>query len=156
MIARDAYNPDDQPLEELCIGRALRETIISHLASELPNEGCGLLAVAPDQGDRAVHYFPGSNIDASPTRFTMDGKEVIDALREMERQGWRLGAIVHSHPRNPAAPSRTDLNEALYPAALMVICSFEGAEPALRAWAIAGRYDEPATVIGERPIVELS
>lgn len=154
MVARDAYNPEDAPLEVLYLDSALRRTIIDHLAGILPNEGCGLLAIAPEGDDRAVHYFPGSNIDASPTRFTMDGKEVIDALREMERHGWRLGAIVHSHPRNAATPSVTDLNEALYPAALMVICSFAGADPELRAWAISGRYDEPATVLGERPIVE--
>ena len=155
MTARDAYNPEDAPLEVLRLDGSLRQTIIDHLTSVLPNEGCGLLAIAPDEDGRAVQYFPGSNIDASPTRFTMDGKEVIDAMREMERNGWQLGAIVHSHPRNPATPSRTDLNEALYPAALMVICSFAGHEPELRAWAIAGRYDEPATVLGERPILDL-
>jgi proteasome lid subunit RPN8/RPN11 len=155
MIARDAYNPDDAPLDELRLGAELRRRIVDHLAAALPNEGCGLLAVSPDDGDQAIHFFPGSNVDASPTRFTMDGKEVIDAFHEMERRGWRLGAIVHSHPRNAATPSATDLNEALYPAALMVICSFAGDEPELRAWAIAGSYDQPARVVGERPIVPL-
>lgn len=153
MVAREAYNPADRPLDELILGDRLRDEIITHLQSALPNEGCGLLAVAPDRSNRAVHFYPGSNADASPTRFTMDGKEVIDALRDMETRGWRLGAIVHSHPRNPATPSRTDLIEALYPAALMVICSFMDEAPDLRAWAIAGQCGEPAAVLGERPIV---
>jgi len=153
MVAREAYNPEDQPLDELILADRLRDEVIAHLRAALPNEGCGLLAVAADRSNRAVHFYPGSNADASPTRFTMDGKEVIDALRDMEARGWRLGAIVHSHPRNPATPSRTDLIEALYPAGLMVICSFMEDAPDLRAWAIAGRYGEPAVVMGQRPIV---
>ena len=76
----------------------------------------------------------------------------IDALKTMEREGWRLGAIAHSHPRHPATPSATDRVEALYPAALMMICSFEADEPELRAWALQGQCEAPAIVLGERPI----
>ena len=154
MTAREAYNPADDPLDKLVLDPALRAEIITHLRSALPNEGCGLIAVASNQSNRAVQFYPGTNVDASPTRFTMDGKQVIDALRDMEKRGWRLGAIAHSHPLSPATPSRTDLSEALYPAALMVICSFMTETPELRAWAISGRYDEPATVLAERPIVK--
>ena len=152
MIHREPYNPADPPLDRLTLSAELRDQIVAHLRNALPYEGCGLVAVDPQDGNRAVHFFPGSNSDESPTRFTMDGKEVIDALKTMEREGWRLGAIAHSHPRHPATPSATDRVEALYPAALMMICSFEAEEPELRAWALQGQCEAPAIVLGERPI----
>ncbi len=154
MVNRESYNPAEAPLERLVLSRALRAEILAHLRGALPNEGCGLLAVEAGTSGVAMLYHPGNNVDASPTRFTMDGKEVIDALRAMETAGHRLGAIVHSHPRSPAEPSQTDLIEALYPAALMVICSFLEPAGELRAWALEGRCGEPALVRGERTIVD--
>jgi len=150
VIARDAYNPADAPLTELVLPDALRAGIIAHLRDALPNEGCGLLAVNPE--NVAVKFYPGDNLDASPLRFTMDPAMVIAAFKDMEAAGWRLGAIVHSHPRTPATPSITDLREAHYPAALMLIGSFETGEPELRAWAITTGPGGRREVIGERPI----
>lgn len=150
MIARDAYNPANAPLTELVLPDPLREEIITHLRAALPNEGCGLLAVSPERV--AVRFYPGDNLDASPKRFTMDPAVVIAAFKDMEAAGWRLGAIVHSHPRTPASPSATDLREAHYPAALMLIGSFESGEPELRAWAVTTRPDGAREVLGERPI----
>jgi proteasome lid subunit RPN8/RPN11 len=45
----------------------------------------------------------------------------------MERRGWRLGAIFHSHPASAAWPSAEDLRQARYPSALTLIVSL--AEP---------------------------
>jgi proteasome lid subunit RPN8/RPN11 len=55
-------------------------------------------------------------------------------MDEIEASGWHLGGIVHSHPRTPARPSATDLREAYYPHALLVIASFAASEPELRSW----------------------
>jgi proteasome lid subunit RPN8/RPN11 len=112
-----------------------------------------LLAVDGDQSAEAVYYYPGENLDESPNRYTMNPTAVIAAFRHMEARNWRLGAIVHSHPRTAATPSMTDLREAHYPSALMVICSFAASEPELRAWAIAPREFGYARVLGERPVV---
>jgi proteasome lid subunit RPN8/RPN11 len=115
--------------------------VVAHLRAALPNEGCGLLAVAADEPTRVVAFFPGDNIDASPTRYTMSPATVLAAFREMDERGWRLGAIVHAHPVTPATPSPTDLREAFYPSALMVIVSFAGETPVARAWAITAAAD---------------
>ena len=116
----------------------LRDDIEAHLRRALPHEGVGLLAVNDiRQGRRemdAVRFFPGTNADASASRFTMEPSEVIAALREMDDRGWRLGAIVHSHPHGPAFPSPTDLREARYPEALMVIVSLASPIPEIGAW----------------------
>jgi proteasome lid subunit RPN8/RPN11 len=150
VIARAAYDPANAPLSELVLSETLRDEIIAHLRVALPNEGCGLLAVSGE--GEAVRFYPGENLDASPKRFTMDPVVVIAAFKDMEAQGWRLGAIAHSHPRTPATPSVTDLREAHYPSALMLICSFASDEPELRAWAVAAQPGGGRDVIGERPI----
>ncbi|MCA9859410.1 MAG: M67 family metallopeptidase [Thermomicrobiales bacterium] len=115
----------------------LREQIIDHLRAGLPNEGCGLLAgVVEGDRERAVHFFAGTNIDRSPVRYTMDPGEVIDAMKRMRDEDWRLAAIVHSHPRTRPTPSRTDLAEAYYPDARLLIVSFADSQPEIRCWSI--------------------
>lgn len=113
----------------------LRDRLLVHLIGAAPNEGVGLLAVTGQNGIvEATAWFPGQNVDTSPVRFTMHPGEVLAALETIEREGWRLGAIVHSHLRGPATPSRTDLEESRYPDALMVIASLAQLPPDLRAW----------------------
>jgi len=123
-------------VDRLYVPRSIRDEIMIHLLEAAPNEGVGLLAVGEpfrDDDDlsaiEAVRFFPGTNIDRSPARYTMAPDEVVHALREMRNNGLRLGGIVHSHLRGPATPSATDIREANYPDALMMIVSF-AAQPA--------------------------
>lgn len=150
-MANDA-SPETEPaaaaIERLVLPAAIREEILIHLLEATPNEGVGLLAVtAPERVDgrgllaRATHFFPGTNIDASPSRFTMDPAEVVAAFREMHEAGWQLGAIVHSHIAGPPRPSTTDLREAHYPDALMLIVSFADQPAQMRAWRVAREDD---------------
>jgi proteasome lid subunit RPN8/RPN11 len=131
-------------VDQLRLPASIREQILVHLLDATPNEGVGLLAVRPpiiiDDGvlvAEAIRFYPGTNIDASPSRFTMEPAEVLAALQEMRAEGWQLGAIVHSHVRGPATPSTTDLREAHYPEALLLIASFAGQPAHLRAWRVA-------------------
>lgn len=129
-MADDALMPGG-----LTIDGATWEEILAHLQGSLPNEGVGLLATAAEgETQRAMRFFPGANVDASPSRFTMDPREVIEAFRQMRESGWTFGAIVHSHPATEPAPSPTDAREAYYPDALLLIVSFAGPQPAARAW----------------------
>jgi proteasome lid subunit RPN8/RPN11 len=153
VLARTAFDPSHEPLAALELKSELRAQIVDYLRKALPNEGCGLLAVDDSRDGEAVYYYPGENLDESPNRYTMNPTAVIAAFRHMEARNWRLGAIVHSHPRTAATPSMTDLREAHYPSALMVICSFAESEPELRAWAIASSGHGYARVLGERPVV---
>lgn len=115
------------------------DRIVRHLRQALPNEGVGLIGSdRVEQDGRVVaqtrRFYPGSNVLASRTRYEMDGLELIDALRDIDRHGWTLGAIAHSHPIGPATPSATDIAEFLYPEALLVIASFASLEVDIRAW----------------------
>jgi [CysO sulfur-carrier protein]-S-L-cysteine hydrolase len=140
---------------------AIRTEILRHLQAAAPLEGVGLLAATEgDGGDeggqrseraggpavRAVRFYPGTNGAASATRYTMPPEEVLAAFEDMRIRGWRLGAIVHSHPRGPATPSPTDLREAYYPEALMVIVSFAVVPPGVRAWWVGAADGRPREV----------
>src|SRR5665811_271349 len=89
----------DEIIRTLRLSPELRDQMVIHMAEEAPNEGVGLLAVIR-HGDiaHASAFFPGENIDASPTRFTMHPRDVLTTLDTISRHGWELGAIVHSHP----------------------------------------------------------
>lgn len=131
---RDTYAADALVLPQVDI-----DLILRHLRLALPNEGVGLLGVERVEGEgivmaRARQFYPGANIRASPTRYEMDARELMAALRDIDRRGWSLGAIVHSHPNGPATPSPTDIAEFLYPEALLVIASFAREPVDLRAW----------------------
>lgn len=135
-------------VDRLYLPQSMRDAILIHLLDATPNEGVGLLAVGEPYVDEdelramdAVRFFPGTNIEASPSRFTMDPAEVVTSLREMREANQQLGAIVHSHLRGPATPSATDLREAHYPDALLMIASLADQPAALRAWRVIPEGD---------------
>jgi len=130
----------------------IREAIMLHLLEAAPNEGVGLIATTScDDGAivEAVQFYPGTNLAASPTRFSMDLREVIVAVRDIRKSGQNMGAIVHSHLYGQATPSEIDLTEAHYPDALMVIVSFARQPAEMRAWHIA-RGDQQTVVTNVR------
>jgi proteasome lid subunit RPN8/RPN11 len=114
------------------------QTVLDHLRSSLPAEGCGLLACAENDDDEVaiLEVFLGRNTLESPTRFRMDPAQVIDAFRSMRENGLRLAAIFHSHPGTPPTLSPIDLAEAHYPDAAIVIVSFVTDPPHAKAWRI--------------------
>lgn len=122
----------------LRVERRLFREIVDHLNGAEPAEGVGLLGGIGDGAERrATCFFPGTNLDASPTRYTMDPAEVIVAFREMGARGWNLVAIVHSHPVTAPTPSPTDLREAHYPEALLLILGLASSPPEARCWLLA-------------------
>lgn len=132
---QDHTTMPDSAIHTLRLSPELRDRMVIHLVRAAPNEGVGLLAVVRKANvAETVAFFPGENIDASPTRFTMHPRDVATALDAIADQGWELGAIVHSHLKGSASPSRTDIGESQYPDALMVIVSLAHLPPDLRAW----------------------
>ena len=127
---------DETVVETLCVAAADWEQIVGHLRAALPHEGVGLLAVDPsaDPALRVRRFYPGTNIDASPVRYTMAPAEVLAAFRDIESAGLRFGAIVHSHPVTAPVPSDTDRRESYYPDVVLVIVGHLATDPAARAW----------------------
>ena len=110
------------------IDAALLERILAHARRDFPNECCGMIAMRDGE---AVAIPEATNVAASPLRFEVDGREIIEAQDTFEADGADLGAIYHSHTRSEPYPSQTDVNFA---------AGWPGVE-----WLIVGlrRDDEP-------------
>lgn len=106
----------------------IRSQIIEHCLAEMPNEGCGLLAVSDGA---VVKVYPTSNQDASPSSYTIPPQEHFDAIVDAESHGWEIGGVFHSHPHGPASMSSTDLERALEPDWVYVVVGLGDREPAL-------------------------
>jgi proteasome lid subunit RPN8/RPN11 len=103
-------------------------TVIEHIVARAreaaPEECCGVLI-----GSRAgvTEAVATRNIAETPTtRFLIDPKGHLDALRDARRRGLDVVGFYHSHPRSAALPSPTDLAEASYPGHLFLVVGLGG------------------------------
>jgi proteasome lid subunit RPN8/RPN11 len=106
------------PLEPALHGQIV-EAMIAHSRFCYPEEGCGLLA-ADDSG--AIRFVYGlTNVDHSPSRFTVEPTEHYRAWKHAEANGWTIAGSFHSHPRSEPVPSPSDIAGALDPDWLYVV-----------------------------------
>ena len=66
----------------------------------------------------------------------MAATDLIAAHKSMRSTDQDLVAIAHSHPESDPIPSATDLAEAFYPQAAMLIVGFGNDHETMRAWAL--------------------
>ena len=112
----------------------MRDTIVAHAREGAPAEVCGLVA---GRGGVAERVIACTNIHATPTtRYQIDPRDQLAALREMDDRGEELVAIYHSHPATQPYPSPTDRAEAYYPDAFYVLVSLRAEAPEVRAYRI--------------------
>lgn len=90
------------------------------VSRHLPEEACGLVAGSEN---RSLQVYPVENALHSPVRFRMNPEQQLEGLLEIEKQGWNLTAIYHSHPAGPPLPSPTDIVELAYPESIYLIWS---------------------------------
>lgn len=124
----------------MLIARALLDELIAHAHADAPNECCGVLAAEPGPPARAARVYRTVNTAASPLRFEVDGRELLHAIDEIEREGRELGAIYHSHTRTAPYPSQTDINFAAnWPGVEWIIVGLAaGRAPEVRSYLIDG------------------
>ena len=87
----------------------IRDAMVQHALEEDPNECCGILAGA---GGIVLQHYRITNTEKSPYRYSMDGRELNEVLRELDDNGWEMQVIYHSHTHSPAYPSDTDVRLA--------------------------------------------
>lgn len=87
----------------------IRDAMVQHALEEDPNECCGILAGA---GGIVLQHYRITNTERSPYRYSMDGRELNQVLRELDDNGWELQVIYHSHTHSAAYPSDTDVRLA--------------------------------------------
>ena len=122
------------------------DAMVAHALEDDPNECCGILA---GKDGSALQLFRMTNIEHSPFRYSMDGKEMLKVLNEIDDNGWELLAIYHSHTHTPAHPSATDVRLATWPDAYYLLVSLmDKTRPDLRAFHIVDGTvkEEPLTI----------
>jgi proteasome lid subunit RPN8/RPN11 len=105
-------------INRLQITRAQWNMLCAEAERLAPEEACGLLA---GQSDKVQSVIPVTNALHSQVRYRMEPTEQFKAFLEIERQGWELIGIYHTHPLGPDGPSQTDKAEAYYPESVYVI-----------------------------------
>ncbi len=122
------------------ISPELLEQIVAHALADPGNEVCGVVAVSEDQTPAARRVLPAENVHASPMKFEIDPRELLELYSAIEAEGNALGAIYHSHVRSPPYPSQTDVNFAAnWPGVEWIIVGLApGAEPEVRSYLIEG------------------
>jgi [CysO sulfur-carrier protein]-S-L-cysteine hydrolase len=124
------------------ISTELRQEVIAHALDDPRNEVCGVIAVAGGEAGgnplRAVSVHRATNVHASPLKFEIDPKELLELYGAIEARGHELGAIYHSHVRSAPYPSQTDVNFAAnWPGVEWLIVGLaNGQEPELRSYLI--------------------
>lgn len=124
----------------LWLPASLLEQMRLDVQERQPQEACGLIGGLQK---RALQVYPVANALHSPVSFRMEPEEQVGIFLELERRGWDLLAIYHSHPAGPSHPSPTDLAEAAYPEAVNLIWYPEAGEWRCRAYIIReGQFSE--------------
>ena len=115
------------------LAATLYQQMVAHCQAASPIEACGLVG-GPD-AYHGTRLFPLTNVNASPTSYLLDGKDILQVLQALDQEDLELNAIYHSHPATQARPSQVDIDQAHMPT-LYLILSLSDAEPVLRGYFI--------------------
>jgi proteasome lid subunit RPN8/RPN11 len=161
-------------VRDLIIPRQILDEMIAEAKRLAPHECCGYLA---GRDGRVTHHYKIKNVIASegaelnfegkkldhlqslsPEKraeiaFLMDAQDMSFAHKDMRSKQMELLVIYHSHPRDPARPSITDMEkvaefEALrkvlnLPEPLHLIISLQTGTPTANAFRIVGENVTP-------------
>ena len=129
----------------LAVRAAVVDAVVQHAQAAAPNECCGVLIGRDDHIDEAV---PGHNVAERPlTRFLLDPRDHLAALKEARRRGLDVVGFYHSHPRSLAAPSATDRAEATYAGHLFLIVGLAATPVDLRFYRYVEGNFQPAPFV---------
>jgi len=103
---------------ELVLARVHWDEMSLQVSDASPEEACGLIA---GNGNTAKRIYPIPNELHSPVRFRLEAQMQLKAFMDIEKHGFELLAIYHSHPSGPGFPSETDLREFAYPGVFYLI-----------------------------------
>ena len=130
----------------MTIARQALDEVLAHARESQPQECCGMLIGADSRILTAVR---ARNLAASPTRYLIDPKDHLDALRTARQRNLDVLGFYHSHPRSTAFPSETDLSEAAYPDCVYLIVGLQGDQVDARLFRFGNGTAEETEMIVE-------
>lgn len=128
------------------VRRAVIDAIVEHARRDRPLECCGLLIGSDDE---VIESRTARNARRSAVVYLVDPRDHFEAIRYARAEGLAVVGAYHSHPRSPAEPSTTDVEEANDPDFVHMIVSLAGAEPQVAAFRIGDRRASrlPLTIV---------
>ena len=113
----------------------LVESLRCEASESYPGESCGFLIGEAGAGVAAAHQLRGAaNRAARPDRYTIEARDVYEAIREARRAGQQIVGVYHSHPDAPPYPSATDAAEAWGGWLHLIVGCLGGTGGELRCW----------------------
>jgi proteasome lid subunit RPN8/RPN11 len=124
------------PFTRLLIPRPILDAVLVHARAEVPNECCGLLAGVIEEGvGQVTQQFPIRNNLASPTEYSTNPRDMLDASKATRAAGTEVLVIYHSHPTSEPVPSRRDIERNWWGEGVAhLIIGLSREEPDVRAW----------------------
>ncbi|HHW08905.1 MAG TPA: M67 family metallopeptidase [Firmicutes bacterium] len=134
------------------IPKQLYQQIIDHCKKEYPREACGLVAGVKGL---VTAVFSVPNVASDPySNYLVDSTVQAELFRLMAAKNWELTAIYHSHPSGAACPSESDIRQAYYEDAFMLIVGLHRTKPDVRLYRVQRRRGTYAQarllVLGDR------
>ena len=167
-------------MADLVIPRHILDDLVAHAREMAPSECCGLLAgtansvthlyrirnIVALEGAQNLSSFDQAKVshlerlspaDRAEIAFVMDMQDFSAAKKDIRRKGLDLQVVYHSHPRDPARPSITDIKIATeyeeiwpkinLPVPAYLLVSLMHAEPDIRAYWIKAGHVTQADVL---------
>ena len=121
--------------------KSVTDAIRAHGAEAYPEEGCGFLLGAVEDGTnvvRAIRRVDNRQDENRERRYLITPADYREAQREAAAEDLDIVGFYHSHPDHPAEPSETDLEQATFPGYTYVIVAVHDGTPTdLTAWTLA-------------------
>ncbi len=121
--------------------------MLEHVNRLDPEEACGLAA---GKEGCITRVYLVENVYHSTVRFRMEPQQQVNALLDIEKEGWELLAIYHSHPDGPPVPSPTDVAGATFPESVNLIWSKHNGDWTCRGFIIQEHTIEEVLIQSDR------
>lgn len=121
--------------------------VTRHAHEATPEECCGLLA---GSASTVRGVYPVRNAAATPeTHYEMDAHRLLQALKQIDLDGYQPLAAYHSHPNSHPIPSQEDIRQAQQhtPNLVHVIISLQNGHTRFQAWEIADGEVNPVELL---------
>lgn len=97
----------------MILTRSQLEQLYEQMRRDAPFETCGMIG---GKDGRALKIYPIKNVAENRVKnYLMDGMDQIQAMQDMDDNGYDILSIYHSHPVTRPYPSPTDLRDAYDP-----------------------------------------